>query len=140
MYEQYLVISCTLVFNNVSIRTFALVDTSATCFAFVDKDFVRIHSLPTKKLNEPLHIEVIDGRPIHSGTVTHLARLGLNIYGHEEEALFFITSVAHFPLVLGLPWMKLHDVAMCFASYSITFGSDYYLSHYYPQTSPPNRD
>lgn len=127
-----MVISCTVLWNNVSIRTFALVDTGATGFAFIAKDFVRLHSLPLQALKDPRIIEIIDRRPIDSGAVTHIVRLGLNIHGHEEEVPFFVTSLEHYPLVLGIPWMQLHDVAILFSSNSLTFGSQYCQTHCSP--------
>jgi hypothetical protein len=41
----------------------------------------------------------------------------------------FVTKLGHYPLVLGIPWLKLHDVAICFASNLVTFGSQYCLAH-----------
>jgi hypothetical protein len=41
----------------------------------------------------------------------------------------FVTKLGHYPLVLGIPWLKLHDVAIHFASNLITFGSQYCLAH-----------
>jgi hypothetical protein len=31
--------------------------------------------------------------------------------------------------MLGIPWLKQHNVAICFASNFVTFGSQYYLAH-----------
>jgi hypothetical protein len=41
----------------------------------------------------------------------------------------FMTKLGHYPLMLGIPWLKLHDVAICFASNLVTFGSQYCLAH-----------
>lgn len=92
---KHLVISCTILFYDVLIQTFILVDTGATRFAFVDMDFVRLHFFPFQAIKDTCIIEVIDSRPIDSGAVTHIARLGLHIQSHEEEAPFFVTSLEH---------------------------------------------
>ena len=41
----------------------------------------------------------------------------------------FITRLGHYPIVLGIPWLRHHDVAVRFASNLVTFDSDYCLEH-----------
>lgn len=36
-----------------------------------------------------------------------------------------VTSPEHYPPLLGIPWMQLHDVRICFVSNSLTFGYQY---------------
>jgi hypothetical protein len=68
---------------------------------------------------------VIDGWKISSGDITHLAEAQLHIQEHRERLPMFVTKLGHYPLVLGIPWLKLHDVTIHFASNLITFGSQY---------------
>lgn len=90
---KHLLISCTLSVNHVSIKTFALVDTSTTGYAFLDMEFASLHSIPTSRLVIPRSIEVIDGSPIDSRDVTHGTYIGLHINGHEEKIPAFITKL-----------------------------------------------
>lgn len=137
MNGNHLVISSTVLFKNVSIRTFALVDTGATGFPLVDKNLTRLYSLPLQTIKYPRTMELIDSHPIDSGAVTHVPRLGLNINAHKEEAILFVTGLGHDPLVLGIAWMQLHEVAIRFASNSLTFASKHCQSHaaLHPATS-----
>jgi hypothetical protein len=41
----------------------------------------------------------------------------------------FITKLGYYPIVLSIPWLKQHDVAICFASNLVTFGSQYCLAY-----------
>ena len=41
----------------------------------------------------------------------------------------FITALGHYPIVLGIPWIRQHDFGIRFASDIITFGSQYCLAH-----------
>jgi hypothetical protein len=41
----------------------------------------------------------------------------------------FVTKLGHYPIVLGIPWLKQYDVAIRFASNLVTFGSQYCLAH-----------
>lgn len=134
MHGKDLLISCTLSFKNVDLRTFALGDTCTTGFAFVDKDFARLPSLPLQTLETACFIEVIDGSLINSGAVTHIAGLGLHINGHEVQAPFVVHSFGRYRVVRSIPWMELHDIASPFHSNSFTIDSDYY--HHYCSSQP----
>jgi predicted aspartyl protease len=131
---SYIVISGEL--NDVSkILTHALVDCGATGYAFADEEFVRDHNLPLYKLSQPRSLEVIDGRPVESGVITHLTKLPMNINGHKEEIPMFITQLGHYPIVLGLPWLRRHDVNVSFARNSLVFDSDFCLTHCCPKNA-----
>jgi hypothetical protein len=41
----------------------------------------------------------------------------------------FITKLGHYPIVLGIPWLKQHDIAIHFVSNLVTFGSQYRLAY-----------
>ncbi|KAG0153116.1 hypothetical protein PDIDSM_2075 [Penicillium digitatum] len=43
----------------------------------------------------------------------------------ERKACFLATQLAHYPIVLGLPWLKVHGPYVRFAEHSIEFNSDY---------------
>ena len=101
---DHLVVACQLARDSLSaISSHALIDNGATGFAFMDEDFARRHQFPLIPLKKPRALEVIDGRPIASGMITHLIRAKLQIRHHVEDAFFFITRLGHYPLVLGIP-------------------------------------
>lgn len=97
-----LVISCAVLFTNVSIRTVAVMDTSTTSFAFVDKQFVMQQSLPLQTLKDHRIREVIDRRQIDYGAVTHITRLSLDIRGHKTDAPFCVSSLGHYSRTPGI--------------------------------------
>lgn len=125
---DYLGISCTLRINNKNIHPYALIVTGASGFALVDETFATHHHLHFAPLKSSWNLVVIDGRSISLNQITHLTHLGLNIDSHKEDTSFFVTTLGHL-LVLRIPWMKLHDVAIYFASNSITFGSQFCTTH-----------
>jgi transposase InsO family protein len=126
---KHLVVSCTLSYLNTSLRTYALIDSGATGFAFVDQGFADHHDIPVTPLKQPIHLEVIDGRPIASGKITHLASAKMSIQEHSEDLHMFVTRLGHYPIVLGIPWLERHDVGLRFSSRTISFGSEYCLNH-----------
>jgi hypothetical protein len=60
----------------------------------------------------------------------------LEINGHKEKSPFFITKLGHYPVVLGIPWMQHHDVAIQFASNTLTFNSPRCRQKCLPTTTP----
>jgi hypothetical protein len=65
---------------------------------------------------------------MESGDITHIARVGVKIQHQGEQLPMFVTKLGHYPIVLGIPWLKLHHVAVRFASNTVTFGSQYCIT------------
>jgi hypothetical protein len=105
------------------------IDCGATGSAFMDQDFARHHEITLQELQEMNQVEVIDGRMIESGDITHIATVGKKIQEYQEQLPMFITKLGHYPIVLGMPWLRLHDVAVRFASNTVTFGSQYSITY-----------
>jgi hypothetical protein len=62
----------------------ALVDSDTTSF-FIDQTFITQHNIPVVKKSTPISVEVIDGRTIVSGAITHeTTLLELCIGKHAE--------------------------------------------------------
>jgi hypothetical protein len=129
MEGKYLVIICSLTVNNQEIPTHALIYCGPTAIAFMDHDFARHHQIPVQELKEKKQVEVIDGRPIESGNIMRIAKVGMQIQEHKEQLPMFITKLGHYPIVPGLPWLRLHDMPVWLASNIVTFGSQYCITH-----------
>ena len=125
MEGDHLVVACQLARDSSpAISSHALIDNGATGFAFMDEDFARRHQFPLIPLKKPRTLEVIDGRPIVSGMITHLVCTKLQIRHHMEDAFFFVTRLGHYLLVLGIPWLRHHDVNIRFILNKLTFNSE----------------
>jgi hypothetical protein len=79
---NHLIVTCTLSLNNKEIPTHALIDCRATGYAFIDQDFTDHHQLSPRPLKTPRALEVIDGRKISSGDITHMVKAQLSIQDH----------------------------------------------------------
>ena len=130
---NHFVVPCSL--GDSPAQTPALIDCGATGYSFVDEDFACRHHLPLTPLRKPRSLEVIDGRPILSGAVTHLAIVTLRIHNHTETLPLFVTKLGHYPIVLGIPWLRKNDVTICFARNQLSFGPIHC-----PDCCCPNRD
>ena len=91
---HHLIIKCTIEDPPRRLDTHALVDCGATGYAFIDKDYASQHNLPLYTLKDPRQLEVIDGRPIDSGDITHITKIGLDINGHREQVSAFVPNLA----------------------------------------------
>jgi hypothetical protein len=62
------------------------------------------------KKSTPIPVEVIDGRTITSGAITHeKTPLELCIGKHAEKIVLNIISTPHHPFILGVPWLEVHN-------------------------------
>jgi len=129
MEGKHLVILCNVSFGDKTIVSHALINCGATGVAFIDEDFARHHQLPLAPLKYPRALEVIDGRPISSRDITNTANATLSIHEHREQIPMFVTKLSHYPIVLGIPWMELHNVTIRFSSCTLTFGSQYCIAN-----------
>ncbi len=93
-------------FHPHSIKVKALLDSEAsTCF--IDKNLVKRHNLLIVLKKYPVTVEVINGRPLISGDVTHETKpLDIILEGHRSTIVFNIISSPFNPLVLGLSWLE----------------------------------
>jgi predicted aspartyl protease len=132
---EHFVVPITVAIDGKSIVTSALIDCGASGIAFIDQAFVSKFSIPTSKLNTPRILDVIDGRPVSSGAVTDLACLSATVGDHVENLPLFVTKLKY-PIVLGIPWLRMHDVTVNFGSYIITFNSNYCRKHCGKPKSP----
>ncbi len=83
-------------------QVLALVDSGATSF-FIDQTFVAQHNIPMVKKSTLVSVEVIDGRTIASGAITHKTTpRELYIGKHTEKIVLNIISTPHHPIILGL--------------------------------------
>lgn len=61
-----------------------------------------------------------------STTVTHFLITNLRIYNHiEKEAFLFVISLSHYPIILGIPQLKLHNPELKFSKGTMLFNSPY---------------
>ena len=87
-------------------RAFGLLDSGASA-CFLDEDFVESRKIPLVQKPKPVHVEVIDGRPLSSGDVTHETRpIKVTIDGHDSYIAFNIIRSPSNPVILGLSWLK----------------------------------
>ncbi len=105
-----------------------LVDSGATS-SFIDQTFVAQHNIHVVKKSTPVPVEVIDGRTIASGAITHeTTPLKLRIGKHAKKIVLNIISTPHHPVILGLPWLEAHNPIIDWRSRTLTFSTQHCTS------------
>jgi hypothetical protein len=126
---NHLVILCTLSNHDIKIDTHALVDCGCTGLSFMNEAFIRQHNFPHYQLKNLKTVEVIDGYPISLGDITEYVEVQFTIADHYETLTAYLTSLGHYPLILGIPWLKRHDVTINFTKNNMQFSSPGCLPH-----------
>ncbi len=101
----------------------ALVDSSATS-SFINQTFVAQHNILVVKKSTLVPVEVMDGRTIASSAITHeTTPLELRIGKHAENIVLNIISTPHHPVILGPPWLEVHNPIIDWRSRTLTFST-----------------
>ena len=112
-----------------SITSLALIDSGASAHGFINSKFARNHEIELLNLPRPRSLKVFDGSDSVSGQITHLAKITLDINGHSETMLLFVTPLAYFDLVLGLPWLEHHGPKINWKEGTLRFDDSKCHSH-----------
>ena len=102
-------------------KTLALLDSGAsTCF--LDEKFAKQHKIRLVQKSKPIHVEVIDGRPLLSGSVTHESEpIEVTFKDHSSYVVFNIIRTPSNPVILGLSWLIDHNPSIDWRLRRITF-------------------
>jgi hypothetical protein len=119
--------------------TYAMTDTGAEGVCFVDKDWATTRGFQLQPMKREMPLVNFNGQEDESATVTHFIVATLRIHDHtEKEAFLFVTRLSHYPIILGIPWLKLHDPELKFGQGTMLFNSSY-CQRYCNTPSRPTR-
>ncbi|KAK9395796.1 PEG10: Retrotransposon-derived protein PEG10 [Crotalus adamanteus] len=97
----------------------------------MDSAFAVQWSIPQQQVSPPVLVETIDGQPLHSSPVIAVTRrLHMRIGPHVEEAIFYVATVPHFLVVLGLEWLRAHDPHVIWSSGAVRFPGKKCATHH----------
>lgn len=98
-----------LSFNSLDLQTSVLIDSGASA-CFIDEDFIKRYKIPLIKKPCPVPVEVIDGRPLASGHVTHeTIPLEIELEGHNSFLVFNVIKTPTNSVILGLSWLQRYN-------------------------------
>jgi hypothetical protein len=127
---QLMVWEASLEQDTCTIPTYAMTDSGAEGVAFVDKNWAVSRGFHLELMRTPMPLLNFNGEGDDSATVTHFLVADLRIHDHlEKDAFLFATNLSHYPIILGVPWLKLHDPELKFGKGTMLFNSDYCRKH-----------
>ena len=120
--------NASLVCQGDSIPLLALVDSGADD-NFIDSTLVTQAGIPVEALPAPKDVNALDGRLLARIT-HHTVPLSLILSGnHHESIKLLVIPSPHAPVVLGQPWLKLHNPHIDWSTASIASWSTFCHSH-----------
>ena len=83
-----------------------MIDSGATGL-FIDKEFVQKMGLKTYKKKHSIALTLFDGS--RAADLTHQVFLELHLDGVVQKIALDVTTLSHYAVVLGLPWLKAYN-------------------------------
>ncbi|KAK4698190.1 hypothetical protein P7C70_g8098, partial [Phenoliferia sp. Uapishka_3] len=127
--EEHLIVPLSLSTPGSLEPTFAMIDSGSQSFAMISKDYANALELPTIARSRPRGIEGFNGSPDASGLSEFTSPVLVTIGEHSELVCFDVTTLVHYPIVLGIPWLKAHDPLTNWKDNTISFPSSFCASH-----------
>jgi hypothetical protein len=102
-------------------KILALLDSGAFA-CFLNEKFTRLHKIPLVKKLSPVHVEVIDERPLSSGNITYKTiPLEVKFGNHSSSIVLNIIRTSSAPVILGLFWLERYNPQINWKSKNIEF-------------------
>jgi len=118
-------------------NTTALVDSGAS-ENFVNKAYAEASGIPMQQKATPRWVLTADGSEVTGEPVTHDAQVHLTINHHEEDIRLHCIVTRNAPIILGLPWLKLHDPVIGWKNHTVKFHSDHCTEKCLPSSPRAN--
>lgn len=102
-----------------------MLDSGASGKGFIDETFAHANKLTFYELRNRRRLNVVDGRPSSAGDITHIVKLYMEIKGHKEKMLFYVTKLGKYDIILGKPWLTDHNPNVDWGTNTVTFRSEH---------------
>ena len=113
--KRFLIINCTLSFNDNRHRLEALIDTDATDYAFIDREIAQLvcNMLNMKSVSLLKSKSLIEFDDRHVSSIIHVIYFKLTIELHFElTALLLIIDLSNHSIILKKSWMNKHEIIL----------------------------
>ena len=118
-------------------NTRALVDSRAS-ENFVDKAYAEASGIPMQQKATPRRVLTMDRSEVTGRLVTHDVQVHLTINHHEEDIWLHCITIGNTPIILGLPWLKLHDPVIGWKNHTVKFHLDHCAEKCLPSSPKAN--
>ena len=115
----------------------ALVDSGAS-ENFIDRAYAEASGISMQQKTTLRRVLTVDGSEVAGGPVTHNAQIHLTVNHHEEDIRLHCITIGNAPIILGLPWLKLHDPVIGWKNHTVKFHSDHCAERCLPSSPRAN--
>ncbi|KAL0198667.1 hypothetical protein M9458_007207, partial [Cirrhinus mrigala] len=119
-----LLLDVCIVIHGRNVKTKAFVDSGAAG-NFIDQEFANRHDIPLLPCDPPMAVAALDGRPLGAGRIRFTTEDITLITSsmHTEVIRLHVTQSPNHPVILGHPWLTLHDPRISWREQEITHWS-----------------
>ncbi len=111
---------------------------SGAALNLINKDIVTKFNIPTQLCTPPIRIRAIDDAPIGKGITHQTTTLTLNVgFLHQESITLYIVDSPKHEIILGQPWLSIHDPDISWHHGELTHWSTFGLTHCFPTKPQP---
>ena len=125
----HLTIHAQLKIQDRSEEVMVMIDSGATG-NFIDTAYCSKLQIPVEKKTKPESVRAVDRTLLTSGPISHQTQTILLLFNegdqrHEEELKFEIIDAPQFGIILGMPWLTLHNPCINWADRHVSFDSEW---------------
>lgn len=95
----------------------------------ISKIFLDKNKLKSSPMKYPLDVSGFNGK---TEEFTHKVTLQMRLGSHEEIITFVVAPIANYDIILGKPWLELHNPLINWKADSLSFDKDYCQKHLKP--------
>ncbi|KAK3557354.1 hypothetical protein QTP70_026572 [Hemibagrus guttatus] len=107
----------------------ALID-SGSALNLIHQDLIKTCNIPIQPCNPPRKVNAVNNKPIGDGIrhQTLPVQLQVGLF-HWETITFYVIDSPHHEIILGYPWLSVHDPVISWYQDEITHWSQFCFSH-----------
>lgn len=116
-----------MVTGSVSLDLTALIDSGAA-LNIINKDIIQKYNIPTQPCIPPIQIKAIDNTLINQGIQcqTKTLKLQTGLF-HQEIITLYVVDSPKYEVILGFPWLTIHDPSISWFQGELTHWSPFCL-------------
>jgi hypothetical protein len=88
-----------------------LIDSGANRISYINRDLARNLKLYLTPLTHTIHPTGFNGKQLEGGSILYITSVSLTYWNHKETITLYVTNTGRHDLILGQPWLYLHQVA-----------------------------
>ena len=92
---------------------------------FIDRAYAEASGIQIQQKAVPRRVLTMDGSEVTGGPVTHDAQIYLTIKHRDEDIQLHCITIGNTPIILELPWLKLHNPVIGWKNHTVKFHLDH---------------